>query len=121
MIASKFGAKRSNIVFIEPVGYLQMLMLVANAKKVVTDSGGLQKEAFFLKTPCITLRDQTEWIETLNNGWNVLCPIDKNTIIYNIEADFDRNNIQDLSNFGDGNASRKIIKIITDYMKNRMG
>lgn len=61
-----------NIVQIHPVGYLDMLMLLNHAKALLTDSGGLQKEAHFLKTPCITLREETEWIETLENNANQL-------------------------------------------------
>jgi len=57
---------------IEPVGYLDMLALTAGAKLVLTDSGGLQKESVWLSTPCVTLRDSTEWVETVSSGWNVL-------------------------------------------------
>lgn len=61
-----------NICFIPPVGYLEMLLLTSNACRVITDSGGLQKEAFFLRTPCITVRTSTEWVETLEGGYNIL-------------------------------------------------
>ncbi|HET7813797.1 MAG TPA: UDP-N-acetylglucosamine 2-epimerase (non-hydrolyzing) [Candidatus Baltobacteraceae bacterium] len=65
-----------NIIVCEPVPYHEMVALVANAAYAFTDSGGLQKEAFVLKTPCITLREETEWLDTLEDGWNVLAGSD---------------------------------------------
>lgn len=70
-----------NVHFIKPVSYLLMLCLITGAAKAITDSGGLQKEAYILKTPCITVREQTEWVETLNGGWNVLAHADKADIV----------------------------------------
>jgi len=102
-----------NVKIIEPVGYLSMLYLLKNSKKVLTDSGGLQKEAYFLKIPCITLRDQTEWIETLNGGWNFIVGADKRKIMKYLTFQ-DYGEIQNV--FGDGNAAEKIIiKIINCY------
>lgn len=62
-----------NIVFVEPVGYLDMIYLTKNAKKVITDSGGLQKEAYMMGVDVVTVRDQTEWVETLEGNHNILC------------------------------------------------
>lgn len=75
---SQFKIKiNSNIILIPPVSYLDMINLLDNAECVLTDSGGVQKEAYYLATPCITLRNETEWIETIKSGWNILSGINK--------------------------------------------
>ncbi len=70
-----FGLRiTSNVLVIEPVGYLDMVMLEKHACLIATDSGGVQKEAFFHRVPCTTLRDETEWVELVESGWNRLAP-----------------------------------------------
>ena len=101
-----------NIVIVKPVGYLLMLYLTANAYMVVTDSGGLQKEAYFLNTPCTTLRDQTEWIETLKNDWNVLSKIDVDTILRTVTRKLTCFNYPQPKLFGDGHAAEHICEAI---------
>ena len=95
---------------IKPVGYLDMLILEKHAKKILTDSGGVQKEAYIFKVPCITLRENTEWVETIEDGWNVLVGADKERIVKRVN-DFEPEGEQ-RDVFGTGNASEKIMKII---------
>lgn len=89
-----------------------MLYLTAHATMVVTDSGGLQKEAYFLKTPCTTLRDQTEWVETLENGWNVLSPIDVQKITDNVHRELTCLNYPQPKLFGNGDTAQKICEVL---------
>ncbi len=103
--------KYNNIYFIEPVDYLTMLYLTKNAFKVVTDSGGLQKECYLLDVPCITIREQTEWVETLSRGYNVLVQPKYDLLLNAIQnANIDDKN--KINYFGDGNAAENIAKLI---------
>ncbi len=96
-----------NVRIIEPVSYLEMILLLKNAMKVLTDSGGLQKEAYFLKKHCLTLRTETEWVETLNNNWNIVTGPNTDLILESIskEPSGEQGNY-----FGDGKAGEKIVK-----------
>jgi UDP-N-acetylglucosamine 2-epimerase len=98
---------------IKPVGYLDMLLLEKSARKILTDSGGVQKEAYMLKVPCITMRDETEWVETVEDGWNVLVGADKKKIV-NAACSFDPHNEQ-REMFGKGDASQRIVEVILDF------
>ena len=106
--------KFSNIKLIEPVGYLDNLILIENSKKVLTDSGGIQKEAYFLKIPCITLREETEWVETVADGWNILVGADKKKIQQSIEKFEPKGKQSD--HFGDGQAASKILEILVSEL-----
>lgn len=104
----------SNIKLIDPLGYFEMINTVRNAKFVITDSGGLQKEAFFMEVPCITLRDETEWTELVDIGWNLLLPPSQlHSGSARLIVDFSPSNDFVPEVYGDGNASKIIVdKII---------
>jgi UDP-N-acetylglucosamine 2-epimerase len=95
---------------IEPVSYLDMLMLEKEAKLIFTDSGGVQKEAYWMKVPCATLRDETEWIETVESGWNLLVGANSSQIVNSNISFSAPNGITDL--FGDGKTAEKIVSIL---------
>ena len=103
-----------HVKVIKPVGYLDMLILEKNAKKIITDSGGVQKEAYIFKVPCITLRETTEWLETVEDGWNILVGADKDEILRCIE-NFNPSSNEYRNVFGDGKASIRIVKIIDEF------
>jgi len=115
-----FDIYSKNIDFINPVGYFDFLKLLTSASCVVTDSGGVQKEALIMKIPCVTTRKTTEWIETINLGANVLVGIDKQKIINEV---FKRTSkefhefIGKIKNpYGDGKTSERILKYIKSYV-----
>ncbi len=101
----------SNLYLIDPVGYLDMLMLEKNARIVLTDSGGVQKEAYFFAVPCITLRPETEWQETVRSGWNQLVDADSEQILQAISHST-QPNIHPPTIFGDGRAAEKMVNML---------
>ncbi|HQC34111.1 MAG TPA: UDP-N-acetylglucosamine 2-epimerase (non-hydrolyzing) [Methanoculleus sp.] len=113
------AAMPENIRITEPLGYLDMLRLMAHAKKILTDSGGVQKEAYMLGVPCITLRENTEWVETVEAGWNVLVGAEGEGIVDAIRQ-FSPGFLQKRI-FGEGDASLRIREILTGYQDARAG
>ena len=106
-VAREAGAGvADNLILCEPLQYVDMLALVSQAAMLFTDSGGLQKEAFVLKTPCVTLREETEWLDTLEGGWNVLAGCDPVKIV---EASRRSTPVHQGMLFGDGNAAKHIV------------
>jgi UDP-GlcNAc3NAcA epimerase len=104
----------SNVRLIDPVGYLDMVQLEKYAAVIATDSGGVQKEAFFYRVPCVTLRNETEWIELVEAGWNRLVPPNSsNDVCAAIEAaicSFGKS----LKPYGNGDAAQKIVNVLRD-------
>ena len=94
----------------EIASYLDMLVLEKNARKILTDSGGIQKEAYIFKVPCITLRENTEWVETVEDGWNVLVGANGGAII-KMANGFEPKGKQ-RGVFGDGKAGERVAKMI---------
>jgi UDP-GlcNAc3NAcA epimerase len=106
----------SNVQVIQPVGYLDMLILQSNAECILTDSGGVQKEGYLMGIRCITLRDETEWVETVQSGWNFLVGVNSNTIVERFNNFKPPHEHPQL--YGDGHASEKIVQVIRQF--NRM-
>jgi len=103
---------KPHVRFLSPTSYLDMIALESQAKVILTDSGGVQKEAYFAEIPCVTLRDETEWIETVEAGWNYLGGADVNKIICAFQKAADSLPKKKMNLFGDGNASQSVLQYL---------
>ena len=104
--------RASNIRMIEPVGYLDMLLLTQNARLILTDSGGMQREAYFFGVPCVTLLDETPWPETETAGWNVVVGVDRDAIKHAVRDRVWPEGCPEPI-FGTGNAAREIVELLS--------
>jgi len=109
----------TNLFIIDPVPYFDMLWLEKNAQIILTDSGGIQKEAFFLKVPCVTLREETEWVETVETSWNVLVGCEAERIIEAVSSAQPGSGRGDF--YGDGHAAKRIFQLLYNYPRVRSG
>jgi UDP-GlcNAc3NAcA epimerase len=110
VIAQSGCRLRPHVRLIDPVGYVDMVELVAGARLVLTDSGGLQKEAYWLGVPCITLRDETEWVETAQTGWNTLAGTDADRIVRAVRSFVPPDRHPPL--YGDGDAAARCVDLL---------
>ena len=105
-----------NIKILRPLSYFEMQKVIMEASLLITDSGGMQKEAFFLNTPCLTTRNETEWVETVKHGYNKLVGPNTNKIL---EAFSEDRKFKDTNKniYGDGHSAKYILNDIINYFK----
>jgi UDP-GlcNAc3NAcA epimerase len=108
---SDFNLSHNSLQLIDPVSYLDMLVLEKQAKVILTDSGGVQKEAYWFKVPCVTMRNETEWLETVESGWNVVVGSDREKIVEAVRSFKTANPRPEL--YEDGRAAEKIVDVLS--------
>jgi UDP-N-acetylglucosamine 2-epimerase len=106
-----------NVLLTPPLGYLDFTKLAAHARAVLTDSGGVQKEAFLLGVPCVTLRDTTEWVETVDAGWNVLVDLERDAALAALERPLPSGDRPQL--YGGGHAAERVCDVLDAYTSAR--
>jgi UDP-GlcNAc3NAcA epimerase len=113
-IIEKRGLSVQGVQLADPVGLVDMTWLERNAAIVVTDSGGVQKEAYFHRTPCVTVRTETEWVETVSAGWNRLAsPSDAKAIVNAVRESLSGNVVRtEISDYGTGDAAAKVVETV---------
>lgn len=110
IVLTKLIQESPKLRIIDSVSYLDMLLLEKHAALILTDSGGVQKEAYFHHTPCITMREETEWVETVEAGWNTIVGTNTNRILQAVQSP--QQPQYEITEYGSGNAATNIIKIL---------
>jgi UDP-GlcNAc3NAcA epimerase len=114
--AGRLQALQEAVVLLDPLGYLAMVQLEKYAAIIATDSGGVQKEAFFHGVPCVTLRDETEWTELVDAGWNRLAPpVDAASVLQSLRAGLASTG-EDIAPYGSGDAAVRIVQSLSDEL-----
>jgi UDP-GlcNAc3NAcA epimerase len=112
----KLQALQDAVVLLDPLGYLAMVQLEKHAAIIATDSGGVQKEAFFYRVPCVTLRDETEWTELVDAGWNRLAPpVDATAVLKSLRAGLGSIG-EDIAPYGSGDAAVRIVQRLSNEL-----
>ena len=110
--AAGLAGRLGEVRLLQPLGYLDFLKLTRHARAVLTDSGGVQKEAYLLGVPCVTLRDTTEWVETVESGWNVLVDLDRDATIAALER---KPPAERPELYGGGHAAERVCDVVGAY------
>jgi UDP-GlcNAc3NAcA epimerase len=110
-------ASNPHVRLVDPVSFLDMVMLEKHANLILTDSGGVQKEAYFHGVPCITLRDETEWVETVEAGWNTIASADKNQILSAVSICHNKLK-STIDQYGKGHAAEMIVELLLRHHDN---
>jgi UDP-N-acetylglucosamine 2-epimerase (non-hydrolysing)/UDP-GlcNAc3NAcA epimerase len=105
--------RNQRLTITPPLGYVELTALMCNARAVLTDSGGLQKEAYLAGVPCITLRSSTEWVETIESGWNVLVDLDTDAMLHALRQDPP---VARPPLYGDGRAAERVVSTLTLHL-----
>ena len=118
MKSYRLQPKRKGVRLIEPASYLNMLMLEKHSKAILTDSGGVQKEAYWLRVPCVTLREVTEWSYTVKEGWNIIAGWKTENIVRAVQRVHGMKKRSSTVNRGKPTASEKVVHLLLKHLGN---